>query len=67
MIDMGVYRPCTMLDFVNRRPMEVQYLFRTPVARAERLGVSVPHLETVVTQIEAYQRLNDLRGIQGGK
>lgn len=58
--DMGPYKPSTMLDFVNRRSMEVQYLFRTPVTRAERLGVPVPHLETVVTQIEAFQRLHNL-------
>jgi 2-dehydropantoate 2-reductase len=58
--DMGPYKPSTMLDFVFRRSMEVQYLFRTPVDRAEQLGVPVPHLKTVVTQIEAYQRIYNL-------
>lgn len=58
--DMGPYKPSTMLDFVNRRSMEVQYLFRTPIDRAYRLSVPVPHLETIVTQIEAHQRFYNL-------
>jgi 2-dehydropantoate 2-reductase len=58
--DMGPYKPSTMLDFVNRRSMEVQYLFRAPLDRARRLGVPVPYLETIVTQIEAYQRMYNL-------
>jgi 2-dehydropantoate 2-reductase len=58
--DMGPYKPSTMLDFVHRRAMEVQYLFRTPLTRAHRLGIPVPHLETIVTQIEAHQRLYNL-------
>jgi 2-dehydropantoate 2-reductase len=58
--DMGPYKPSTMLDYINRRSMEVQYLFRTPVDRARRLQVPVPHLETIVAQIEAYQRMYNL-------
>jgi len=55
--NMGAYRTSTMIDFVEGRPLEVQYLFSKPVERARMLGVSVPYLETLVTQIEAYQRL----------
>lgn len=58
--DMGPYKPSTMLDFSNRRPMEVRYLFREPLDRAKRMGVKVPHLETIVMQIEAYQRKYNL-------
>ena len=57
---MGPYKTSTMLDFVNRRSMEVKYIFRKPVERAKALGISTPHLETIVTQIEAYQRIYDL-------
>lgn len=57
---MGPYRTSTMIDFVERRPMEVQYLFKKPVERAAELGVPVPHLETIVTQIEAMQRFHNL-------
>lgn len=55
--NMGAYRTSTMIDFVERRPLEVHYLFTKPVERARLLGVYVPHLETLVTQIEAFQRL----------
>ena len=57
---MGPYKPSTMLDFTNRRPMEVKYLFRKPLDRANQLNVPVPHLETLVAQIEAFQRMYDL-------
>ncbi len=58
--DMGPYRTSTMLDFVENRPMEVQYLFTKPVERAHRLGIPVPRLETLVAQIEALQRFREL-------
>jgi len=57
---MGAYRPSTMLDFLARRPMEVNYLFRKALDRAKELNVAVPHLETLVTQIEAFQRIYNL-------
>jgi ketopantoate reductase len=40
--------------------MEVKYLFRAPVERARTLGVPVPHLETLVAQIGALQRMHNL-------
>lgn len=55
--NMGAYRTSTMIDFVEGRPLEVHYLFTKPVERARSLGVHVPHLETLVTQIEALERL----------
>ena len=54
--NMGPYKTSTMLDLTNRRPMEVQYLFQVPVQRARELQVPIPHLETIVAQIEALQR-----------
>ncbi|KAL7560602.1 hypothetical protein ACA910_000057 [Epithemia clementina (nom. ined.)] len=54
--NMGPYKTSTMLDFTHRRSMEVEYLFREPIRRADRLGIPVPHLRTIVTMIEAYQR-----------
>ena len=53
---MGEYKPSTMLDLHARKPMEVKYLFKTALNRATDLGVPVPHLETLVSQIEAFQR-----------
>lgn len=58
--NMGPYKTSTMLDLTNRRPMEVKYLFQVPVQRARELGVPASHLETVVAQIEALQRLYGL-------
>ena len=58
--DMGPYKPSTMLDFINRRSMEIKYLFRTPLDRAKQLNVTTPYLETIVLQIEAYQRMYNL-------
>lgn len=49
-----------MIDLIERKSMEVRYLFRKPLERAKLLGVSVPHLETLVTQIEAFQRFYNL-------
>jgi len=58
--DMGPYKPSTFLDFVNRRPMEVKYLFREPLDRATQYNVPTPHLSTVVRQVEAFQRIYNL-------
>jgi 2-dehydropantoate 2-reductase len=57
---MGPYRTSTMIDLVERRPMEVKYLFRKAVEKARGLGVPVPHLETLVIQIEALQKFHNL-------
>ena len=54
------YRPSTTIDLLERRPMEVEYLFRKPLQRARALGIDTPHLHTVVTMIEAWQRKYDL-------
>jgi 2-dehydropantoate 2-reductase len=58
--NMGPYKTSTMLDLTQRKPMEVQYMFTKPVERARKLNVPVPHLETLVAQIEAMQRMYNL-------
>ena len=57
---MGPYQTSIMLDMLARKPMEVKYLFRKAVDRAEALGVECPHLETIVCHAEAYQRRYNL-------
>ena len=52
----GSYRPSTMIDLLEQRPMEVKYLFQKPVERAWALRVATPHLDTLVAMIEARQR-----------
>jgi 2-dehydropantoate 2-reductase len=53
---MGPYRTSTMIDLAERKSMEVKYMFRKPIERAQKLGVPVPHLETLLAQIEFFQR-----------
>lgn len=57
---MGPYRTSTMLDLIEKKKMEVRYLFRIPLRQAERLDVNVPHFSTLVAQIEAMQRIYNL-------
>jgi ketopantoate reductase len=54
------YKPSTMLDLHARKAMEVKYLFRRALDRADELGVDCPHLEAIVCQIEARQREHNL-------
>jgi len=57
---MGFYLPSTTIDLQRKRPMEVRYLFRKPLERAQQLRIEAPHLETLVLQIEALQRMHGL-------
>jgi ketopantoate reductase len=58
--NIGAYKTSTMLDLIHRRPMEVQHLFRIPLDIAAKVKVPAPHLETIVLQIESYQRMHHL-------
>ena len=58
--NMGPYKTSTMLSLRNHEPMEVKYIFRKAVDRANELNVPAPTLETIVTQIEFLQRLHGL-------
>jgi 2-dehydropantoate 2-reductase len=42
---MAVYRPSTMIDFVDGQPLEVEAIFGEPLRRARVLGVPAPSLE----------------------
>jgi 2-dehydropantoate 2-reductase len=53
---MADYRPSTMIDFIERRPMEVEAIFAEPLRRAQALGVDVPSLELLAGQM---QELNE--------
>jgi 2-dehydropantoate 2-reductase len=41
---MGPYKPSTLIDFLEGRPMEVEAMFGEPLKRADSLGVSTPQL-----------------------
>jgi 2-dehydropantoate 2-reductase len=41
---MGAYRPSTMIDYVDGKAMEIEYMFAEPLRRAKSLGLQVPRL-----------------------
>ncbi len=55
---MGPYKPSTMIDYVEGRPLEVEPIWGEPLRRARAKGVSTPRLETL------YERL---RGVAKGR
>lgn len=44
---MGAYRPSSMIDFVDGRPVEVEAIWGEPLRQATAAGVSMPKLETL--------------------
>ncbi len=42
---MGPYRPSMLVDYENRRPLEVESILGEPVRRAAKLGIGVPTIE----------------------
>ncbi len=47
---MGAYRPSTMIDYVEGKAMEIEYMFSEPLRRARALGLQAPHL-TLLTAL----------------
>lgn len=47
---MGAYRPSTMIDYVDGKAMEIEYMFAEPLRRAESLYLQVPRL-TLLTAL----------------
>ena len=47
---MGAYRPSTMIDYLEGKAMEIEYMFAEPLHRAESLGLPVPYL-TLLTAL----------------
>ena len=48
---MGAYKNSMALDYLNDRPIELDAILGNVVAIAERHGVAVPHLKTVMTAL----------------
>lgn len=49
---MGPYRTSSMIDFVERREVEVGPIWREPLRRALAAGLPMPHLTRLVERIE---------------
>ncbi|MFC2039134.1 ketopantoate reductase C-terminal domain-containing protein, partial [Chloroflexota bacterium] len=50
---MGAYRPSTMIDYVESRPMEINAIFSEPLRRAISLGVDTHRLALVTALMQA--------------
>lgn len=50
---MAVYRPSTMIDFVEGRPMEVETIFGEPLRRARALSLDTPRMALLYAQMRA--------------
>ena len=62
---MGAYRASTLIDFENARPLELEALFRKPLAAARVAGVDTPRLAklcTVLEQLVAEQKNSVING-----
>lgn len=57
---MGPYMSSTVLDLLASLPMETEFMFNQPLARARELGVDVPHMESVCLAVEGIRKTRGL-------
>ena len=62
---MEVYRPSTMIDFVEGRALEVEAIFGEPLRRARTLGLVVPYLELLTALMRALDPARTTRATSG--
>jgi 2-dehydropantoate 2-reductase len=55
---MGAYKPSMLIDYKNRRPMEVEAILGEPVRRAAAIGIHVPTIEAQYYLCRFLDRLN---------
>ena len=55
---MGAYKPSMLIDYRNKRPMEVEAVLGEPCRRAETLGVHVPTIGMQYRLCRFLDRLN---------
>ena len=54
-LTMGAYKPSTVIDFEQGRPLELEALFIEPLRQAQKAGISAPRLSvlcSVLTQLD---------------
>ena len=62
---MEVYRPSTMIDFVEGRALEVEAIFGEPLRRARTLGLVVPYLELLTALMRTLDPARTTRATSG--
>ncbi|MBK5964815.1 2-dehydropantoate 2-reductase [Thiocystis minor] len=55
---MASYAPSMRLDFLARRELEIEYLYRRPLREVARQGVRLPAVETIASQLAFVDRRN---------
>jgi 2-dehydropantoate 2-reductase len=55
---MGHYRPSMLVDYDEKRPLEVDAILGEPVRRAQAAGLDVPHLDMNLHLLSMLDRLN---------
>lgn len=56
--NMVAYSPSMKLDFEAKRPLEIEEIYRNPIAAARGAGVAMPRSEAVACQLEFLDRRN---------
>ena len=49
---MKPYRTSMMLDFVEKRPLEIEYIYRRPLAAARKAGIDLPAISVLTAELE---------------
>ena len=55
---MGPYRPSMLVDYEEKRPLEVEAILGEPVRRARQVGVAIPRLEMNYHLVRMLDRIN---------
>ena len=56
--NMVAYSPSMKLDFQAKRPLEIEEIYRNPIAAALEAGIAMPRAEAVACQLEFLDRRN---------
>ena len=55
---MTPYKPSMKLDYDSRRPLELEYMYRSPLAAAEKQGCDLPRISLICRQLEFLDAAN---------
>jgi 2-dehydropantoate 2-reductase len=53
---MGAYRPSSLIDYLDGRPVEVEAIWGEPLRRGQALGLEMPELSKLYAEIQAVVR-----------
>jgi 2-dehydropantoate 2-reductase len=55
---MGAYKPSSLIDFENGRPLELEAIWGEPLRRATAAGARMPRLEELYSSLQALDGRN---------